>query len=182
VNRLACLAIAVVAGAVGCKRTSEPPVTHVPSVADSAEQVVFDLTSLLTDKGIERGTLKADTAFVFNDQNLFDLRNVHVDFNTTTGEPNGTMRSDSGRYNRRTEVLEGWGHVVIVTTDGRRLETPQIRYDQIRNMVSSDTSFVLTQGTKKSTGIGFTADPDLNTVHVLRHAAGSAVITSLPNR
>jgi len=177
----ALLAAVALGAAAGCNRTPEPPITHVPSVADSAEQVMFQFSSVLTHKGVERGTMTADTAFVFNDQTRFDFRNIHVDFNTDTGEPNGTMRADSGRYNMRTEVLDGWGHVVITTTKGERLETPQLRYNQATDLISSDTSFVLTQGSKVQRGIGFTADPDLNRIQILRKASGSGVISTFPN-
>ncbi len=175
------LAVAV-AAAFGCDGTPEPPVAHVPSVADSAEQVMVQFSSVLTNKGIERGTMTADTAFVFNDQTRFDFRNVHVDFADNNGEPNGTMRADSGRYNMRTEVLDGWGHVVITTAKGERLETPQLRFNQATNLVSSDTSFVLTQGDKVSRGIGFNADPGLKRINCLRGCRGSGLITSFPSR
>ncbi|MGH7670347.1 MAG: LPS export ABC transporter periplasmic protein LptC [Gemmatimonadaceae bacterium] len=176
------LGAAIVALIIGCDGTAEPPVVHVPSVADSAEQVMIQFSSVLTNKGVERGTMTADTAFVFNDQTRFDFRNVHVDFTTSTGEPNGTMRADSGRYNMHTSVLDGWGHVVITTTSGERLETPQLRFNQATNLVSSDTAFVLTQGDKISRGIGFNADPGLKRINCLRSCRGSGLVTSLPNR
>lgn len=168
---------------LGCNTTPEPPVTQVPSVADSAEQVILGLSMILTNAGVERGTMTADTAFVFHDQTLFTFRNILVNFRTETGLPNGTMKADSGHYNMRTLVLEGWGHVVVTTTDGRRLETPQLRFNQAANLISSDTSFVLTTADHNvRRGIGFTADPDLNTIHVLRGASGSGLITSFPKR
>ena len=173
--------LVVALAAAACDRTAAPPVTHMPSVADSAEQVVLKVTTVLTDQGVARGTMTADTAFVFNDQTLFVFRNVHVDFRTTTGEPNGTMRADSGRYNMRTLVLDGWGHVLVTTTDGKKLVTPQLRYNQATDLISSDTTFELTQGDKVRRGIGFSADPNLNRIHVLRNAGGSAVISSFPD-
>jgi LPS export ABC transporter protein LptC len=136
---------------------------------------------VLTNKGIQRGDMTADTAFVFDDQTRFVFRNVHVNFTKDTGEPNGTMRADSGQYNMRTQVLEGWGNVIITTTDGRRLTTPQLRYNQAANLVSSDTSFVLTDKDRVQTGIGFNSDPNLNRVQVMRAAKGSGVITSFPD-
>ncbi len=164
--------------AAGCKSGPEPPVAHVASLADSAEQVMFGFSSIITDQGVERGTMTADTAFVFNDQTRFDFRKVHVNFRTDTGEPEATMQADSGRYDMRTEVLQGWGHVVITTTKGERLKTPQIRYDQGGNVISSDTSFVLTTPDgNTNTGIGFTADPNLNHFNVLRAARGSGLVT-----
>jgi LPS export ABC transporter protein LptC len=183
VNRAPAALLAALAGALlACNQTPEPPVAHVPSVADSAEQVMVGFSSVLTSAGMKRGTMTADTAFVFNDQTRFDFRNVHVDFSDSTGAHSGTMRADSGRTNTRTSVLDGWGHVVITTTRGVRLETPQIRFNKATNLVTSDTSFVLTQGDKVSRGVGFTADPGLNRINVLRGARGSGVITSLPDR
>lgn len=181
-KRLLPFAAAAVLGAAACGRPAAPPVAHVPSIADSAEQVMFQFSSILTNQGVERGTMTADTAFVFRDQTLFDFRNVHVAFRDSVGRPSGTMASDSGRYNMRTAVLEGWGHVVITTTTGERLETPQLRYNQATNLVTSDTSFVLTQGDKVQKGIGFQADPNLNRIRILRKASGSGVITSFPDR
>jgi LPS export ABC transporter protein LptC len=184
VRRLFALALlAAAAAAAGCNTTPEPPVTHIPSVADSAEQVILQLSTILTNQGVERGTMTADTAFVFHDQTQFDFRRVHVAFRDSIGRPNGTMEADSGRYNMRTAVLEGWGHVVITTTDGQRLETPQLRYNQATNLISSDTSFVLTTADRKTKrGIGFTTDPNLNTIHILRASSGSGFIDSLPSR
>ncbi|MDE3128993.1 MAG: LPS export ABC transporter periplasmic protein LptC [Gemmatimonadota bacterium] len=180
---LLALAAAVAAiAAAGCDRAAEPPTTRVPSLVDSAEQVLFNVTTILTNAGVERGTMTADTAFVFHDQTQFDFRDVHVAFRDSVGRPTGTMQSDSGRYDMRTEVLEGWGHVVITTNDGKKLETPQLRYNQATNVITSDTSFVLTQADKVQRGIGLVTDPSLNTIRILRGAGGSGVITSFPNR
>jgi LPS export ABC transporter protein LptC len=174
-------AVALVA-ATACDRTAEPPLTHVPSLVDSAEQVLFGVTTILTNKGVERGTMTADTIFVFHDQTQFDLRRVRVAFRDSTGAPSGTMVADSGRYDMRTEVLDGWGHVVITSTKGERLETPQLRYNQATNVITSDTSFVLTQGDRVQRGIGLVTDPNLLHIRILRGAAGSGVISSFPNR
>ncbi|HET7632023.1 MAG TPA: LPS export ABC transporter periplasmic protein LptC [Gemmatimonadaceae bacterium] len=181
------LRLAVLAGAIlavaACTRSDEPPTARFPTAADSAEQVLYDVSTVLNNFGVARGTLSADTLYIFNDQTLFDLRKVTVAFRDSVGAPSGTMKADSGLYNTRTQVLQGWGHVVITTTRGERLESPQLRFNQLSNQVSSDTSFVLTtaDGTVKR-GIGFTADPGLNRIHILRAARGSAIVDSLPKR
>ena len=59
--------------------SKQPPVVGGPSVADSADQVLFGVQYLLTTRGIQRGELTADTAYVLDDQNRFDLRKAHVD-------------------------------------------------------------------------------------------------------
>jgi LPS export ABC transporter protein LptC len=69
--------------------------------------------------------------------------------------------------------MEARGNVVVVSEDGRRLETQQLRYDPARNEISSDSAFVLTEPTQRVSGIGFRADPNLNNVNILRAASGS---------
>ncbi|MEO5815755.1 MAG: LPS export ABC transporter periplasmic protein LptC, partial [Gemmatimonadaceae bacterium] len=122
--------IAIVAVA-GCnEKGAAPPVGAKQSLADSAEQVMFNVHFLLTDKGVQRGELFADTAYIFDENTRFDLRKVRSTFNTSTGAKDGVMSADRGKYNIRQQMLEGFGNVVIVTNDGKRLTTPQLRYMQ----------------------------------------------------
>lgn len=153
-----------------CKQQgSAPPVKASATLADSAEQVLFNVRTLLTDKGVQRGELFADTAYVFDENTRFDLRKVRATFNTATGVKDGVMSADRGLYNIRQQVLEGFGNVIIVTNDGKRLTSPQLKYMQGLNEVSTDTSFTLVQPTGTSTGIGLRADPQLTHVKVLRN-------------
>src|SRR4051812_24311298 len=111
---VACLA------SVGCdKKGAAPPVQGRATLADSAEQVMFNVRALLTDKGVQRGEMFADTAYIFDDNTRFELRKVRTTFNTVTGTKDGVMSADRGRYNIRQQVLEGFGNVVIVTNDGK---------------------------------------------------------------
>jgi LPS export ABC transporter protein LptC len=115
--------------------------------------------------------------FVFNDQTKFDFRNARVKFNTETGAPNGTMRADRGIYDTRTQILEGFGNVVVTTLDGKRLTSPHLKFNQLANEIASDTSFQLKAGDREQRGIGFTADPNLTHFRCLRACGGSAPIT-----
>src|SRR5687768_7877045 len=69
--------------------------------ADTADQVFFGVTAPMENGGIKRGTLFADTMYVMNDQSRFDFIQGRVEFNTVTGVPDGSMRADRGRYDRR---------------------------------------------------------------------------------
>jgi LPS export ABC transporter protein LptC len=159
-----------------CKESTPPPVGKQAPI-DTAEQVGFGVRTLLTGNGVQRGELQADTMYVYNDQTKFDFRNARVKFNTETGAPNGTMRADRGLYDQRTQILEGFGNVVITTLDGKKLTSPHLKFNQIANEVSSDTSFVLKSGDREQRGIGFTADPNLTHFKCLRMCGGTAPIT-----
>ena len=169
-------AVGAATSITSCKEGKQPPVS-VTQPSDTAEQVGFGVRTLLSANGVQKGELQADTMFVYNDQTKFDFRNARVKFNTETGAPNGTMRADRGIYDTRTQVLEGFGNVVITTLDGRRLTSPHVKFNQLANEVSSDTSFVVKASNKIQTGIGFTADPNLTRVKCLRACGGSGVFT-----
>lgn len=148
--------------AVGaCKESTPPPVGKAGAV-DTAEQVGFGVRTLLTANGVQKGELQADTMFVFNDQTKFDFRNARVKFNTETGAPNGTMRADRGLYDTRTQILEGFGNVVVTTLDGKKLTSPHLRFNQLSNEVSSDTTFQMVAGNRTQSGVGFKTDPNLS--------------------
>ena len=154
---------------VACrKQGSAPPVKRTATMADSAEQVMSGVRMLLTDRGVQRGELFADTAYVFEDQTRFELRKVRATFNTSTGTKDGVLTADRGLYNQREAKLEGFGNVVIVTTEGKRLTSPHMRYMQAQNEVSSDSAFTLVEPDRSLNGIGFRADPQLTRIVVLK--------------
>ena len=161
-RRLMIFALGVVAASTACrKQGSAPPVSATATLADSAEQVMINIHFLLTDRGVARGELFADTAYIFDENRRYDLRKVRTTFNTATGVKDGVMSADRGRYSLNQQVLEGFGNVVIVTNDGRKITTPHLRYMQGLNEVSSDSAFTLTRPGQTLSGVGFKADPQL---------------------
>jgi Protein of unknown function (DUF1239). len=170
-------AIAAIAVA-GCSSQNTKPVAKGGvSLADSAEQVLFNMRSLLTDKGIQRGELFADSAYIFDDNTRIELRKVRATFNTAIGTKDGTMSGDRGRYDLRQQVLEGFGHVIITTNDGKRLTSPHVRYTQSINEVSSDSAFTLVEPGRTVSGVGFRADPQLNRFQIIKAARGQGSFT-----
>ena len=122
---------------------------------DSADQVFYGVTAPLESDGVKRGTLFADTMYVMNDQTRFDFLSGHIEFNTALGVPDGTMRADRGRYERRRQQLEGWGNVIVKSADGRTLKSPHIVFNQEQDKIWSDTTFEYTDKDRVSTGKGF---------------------------
>jgi LPS export ABC transporter protein LptC len=181
VRRAGLLAFCAVAVAIaaGCSRQgTAPPVKQSgASMADSAEQVMLNVRSLLTDRGVSRGEMLADSAYVFDDGTRFELRKVRVTFNTSTGTKNGTMSADRGRYSTAQQILEGFGNVIVTTTEGKRLTSPHLKYNQAINEVSSDTSFTMVEPGRTLSGIGFRSDPQLTNVIVLKAPKGQGSFT-----
>jgi LPS export ABC transporter protein LptC len=173
VKRSLALASATLVLLAACqKKGAAPPVKRGRTMADSAEQVMLNVRTLLVDRGVQRGEMFADTAYVFDDNTRFEFRKVRATFNTTTGTKDGVMSADRGRYSMREQILEGFGNVVIVTTEGKRLTSPHLKYSQGLNQVSSDTNFTLVEPGRNVSGIGFEADPQLTRVKILRGMGG----------
>ena len=159
-----------------CRESGKQPGLTVPA-ADSADQVMFGARSVLTDRGLLRAELIADTAYFYDENTRIEMRQVHLTFFTQTGAKNAVLTSRAGTYNTRLGNMEARGDVVVVAEDGRRLTTPQLRYAQARNEISSDSTFTLTEPGRTLEGVGFTSDPNLNTVRCLKACRGAGAIT-----
>ena len=169
--------VAVAALAAACSSGTEPRITAANPLADSADQVMFGVSTMITDQGVMRAQLQADTAYFFDGSTRVVVRHERTTFYTSTGEQNAVLTSEDGMYNMSTGLMEATKNVVVVTTDGKRLETSQLRYDQRSNLVSGDSAFVLTQPTGRLQGIGFTSDPNLTSLKVKKVKTGGGTFT-----
>src|SRR5712664_977472 len=102
---------------MACK--SGTPVTATQAVLDSADQVLIGMTHYVTETGLQRARVRADTAYFFSAMQTAEMRNVHITFYDVTGNETSTLTSREGTYHWRTGDMEGRGNVVVVTKDGR---------------------------------------------------------------
>ena len=167
--------VLVVAMALATSACQDPGATPPPgqrAASDTADQTLFGVRLVLADQGVQRALMEADTAFTYEDNTRTELRVVRTTFYTETGMKDGRLTSREGTYNSRAGNMEARGNVVVVSEDGRRLETPQLRYDPQRNEISGDSAFMLTRPGEQLSGIGFTTDPNLSRIQVHRAARG----------
>lgn len=164
----------VVLSATACTTKKQPPVaTHSP-LADSADQVMYGARFNLTDKGLARAQLEADTAYFFEENTRIELEPVHTTFFTATGAKDAVLTSQRGTYNSRTSAMVARKNVVVVSEDGRRLTTPELSYNQQRNEIASDSPFVMTEPNRRLEGIGFRSDPNMKNIRILKGMSGIA--------
>ncbi len=156
-----------------CDDKREPPVLTRSAMADSADQMMFGASFNMTDRGVIRAELQADTAYFFDDNTRIELDDVNTTFYTVSGVKDAVLTSRHGRYSTRLGNMTAFGDVVVVTETGRRIVTPELHYNQGANQFSSDSHFVMTEPGRRLEGIGFRSDPGLNNVQVLRAASGS---------
>ena len=146
-----------------CK--SGTPVTATQAALDSADQVLIGMSHYVTESGVLRARVQADTAFFFSGTQQAELRNVHVTFYDAAGQATSTLTSNQGTHHWRTGDMEARGNVVVVRNkDGGTLRTEVMNYSQIRNEVSSDRDFVFDAPDRHVQGKGFTSDPEFKKI------------------
>lgn len=161
-----------------CRKDGTAAVQKIITTADSADQVIWGLRMVLTDRGVQRAELMADTGYFFDENTRAELRVVKTNFFNQQGAHDGVLTSKRGTYNTRANVMEARGNVVIIGTDGKKLTSPMVRFEQFRNLIVSDSPFVLVDGVRQLEGIGFESDPQMLNVKVRRlsRATGASVI------
>jgi LPS export ABC transporter protein LptC len=140
--------------------------TTMTQVADSADQVLFKMNTNITADGVRRSYVEAETAFVYQSRQTMDLRRVRMLFFDTQGNQKSTLTADRGIYGTFSNKLDARGHVVVTSTDGRKLQTEHLIYDKLANLIKVDTAFVYDSPTEHSTGNGLDTDIEFKNVRV----------------
>jgi LPS export ABC transporter protein LptC len=166
---LACIALAA------CGKMGPDRAAQVQQAADSADQLMIGMSTNLTAEGVRTGFLQADTAFVYENSGHTDLKKIKVTFYTPSGVQTSVLTADVGWYRMRTGEMEARGNVVVVRTDGARLTTSILKYDQSKNQVSTDQPY--TWDAPPDTHLratGFVSDPTFSniTTQALHGTAG----------
>jgi LPS export ABC transporter protein LptC len=166
------LSVVTVAALGACQEGTKPPISARNPLADSADQIMFGISTFITDKGLLKAQLQADTGYFFDGNSRIEMRNEKTTFFTNTGEQSAILTSKEGTYITARSTMEARKNVLVVTTDGKRLTTEQLHYNQGTNEISSDSSFVMTEPTRELHGIGFVSDPNLINIRVKRVLSG----------
>ena len=166
-----------------CKEATTPPsVVDGRSPVDSAEQFMVGMTTVLTDRGVKRADIAADSAYLYDNSARIEMLAVHGSFFTGSGVKEGIMTAKRAQYDTRVDSMQAWGDVLIVSTDGKTLKTPYLRYNRTLNEISSDSIFTIEDSERTVKGIGFTSDPGLNNLVIKRSISGSAGRVNVPDR
>jgi len=143
-------------------------------------QELLDYKLTETVAGVRQWVLSSDRMLRFAGREDLDLTDVHMDFHRQ-GEPFSTLDADSGRVNPRTRAVHVWGAVDVVTTDGRRLQTEDLVFDNATGRITNDVFNRFTRDGDVLTGYGLDATPDLGYVEIRREAAAAVADGPAPS-
>ncbi len=161
----------------GCNGGGTQPQQDTSVLASRADQIMWPMRATLTDQGLRRADLEADTAYFFDDNARLELVSVRLQFYGQAGEPTTLLTSIEGTHFTRTGQSEARRNVVVVGEDGRRLTTEQLKYDQNADLITSDSAFVFVpEPGRELRGIGFVSDPNLRNVRILRQPEGVGAV------
>ena len=149
--------------ALACEDTGVRPTATVQA-ADSADQVLEGFSHYVTNEGILRSRVEADTAFFYEPTQITELHKVKVVFFDMKGAESSTLTARRGIYRWQDGSMEASGDVVVVSPDGRRLATDVLRYENAPNLIETDRHFTFDRGEEHLEGNSFRSDPDFRNV------------------
>jgi LPS export ABC transporter protein LptC len=146
----------------GCGRPSSGEAEKVSAAPD---QIIGQFTmDNFTGKGRE-WTLESPKAYVFEPQERVDVDAPHIRF-YDEGKPGALLEAGKGRFHTGRKDLRAWDGVVMISTDGARLESDWMNYDAVQDLVTSTAPVTVTRGRSVLRGIGWEAKPDMSRVVV----------------
>lgn len=155
----------------GCSGSDEPAGSDgEPSVfASGADQVMFGVEQYITRAGIRRGVLRADTAYIYDDDARIEMRRLEITFFSDAGADLGRLAARRGEYLLPAGNMTVHGEVEL---NGRLqsaapsvLETDSLAYDAAADELSTDAAWTLTHpdGTVEQ-GRGLVTDPAMENI------------------
>jgi LPS export ABC transporter protein LptC len=161
------LAILLMTAVLGCGDSGEPASTASPGAKAGRvpEQQFFDYRLIESEAGVRQWVLQSEKMLKYAGEKEVHLVTMNMDF-FKNGEHFSVLTADSGLANLTTKDIHTWGNVVVVTDDGRILETEELFFDNERQLIHNDVFDRFTQDGDVLTGIGLEATPDLEYIEI----------------
>jgi LPS export ABC transporter protein LptC len=149
---------------VGCG--SEP--VPVPAVEgrDDVESITIGGELFYTNEmGIRMSQLRFDTAYQWTGVTERDLRGVDLLMFKEDGTERAHLTSERGNADFDGRQMKAIGGVILVTADGRRIESEELSFDPYQERIWSDVPFVSSSpGQSPIRGCSFTSDLEFKSI------------------
>jgi LPS export ABC transporter protein LptC len=151
--------VALVLAGCGSQRGFESP----GESGELPDQQVRDFVLTETDQGTPVWTLYAREASTYTARNTVIARSIRVDFFDDDGKRTSELTANEGEINQRTRDMTAIGNVVIQTTEGTRMSSDVLSFDNRRQLIlAPDDQLVrVERASDVLTGYGFQSDPEL---------------------
>ncbi len=151
--------------AAACRR-GEPSSDAPEAKATPPDQIIASFAMDSYAKGAREWVLESPKAFVYEADKRVDVDRPHIRFYRNE-KPGSVVEAGRGRLHTDSRDLEAWNGVVMVSTEGARLESPSMDYKSAQDLVVSTAPVVVTRGSSVIRGVGWEAKPDMS--HMVVH-------------
>lgn len=133
------------------------------SVQDlDADYVVYGSETVLTVDGVRSGNVRADSAYVYNDQAENHLFGVFMTLFDDMGAVRARLTSNTGVLEQRTDRMVARGNVILIVEEQNlRIESPELHYDPTSERIRSDSATTVVQNGRTTRGTAFRSDLEL---------------------
>jgi LPS export ABC transporter protein LptC len=151
----------LVAAAAACGSGADPT---APATLDlEYEQMTYGMNLKLSEEGVLKADLHADTAMGVPGSGITQLRVVRLTFFDENGERSGALTSRTGQYDQESGGMVARGDVVLVIEGNadqaaRTILTEELHYDQRGDRVWSDLPTSIEQKGQTLYTDGFNSD------------------------
>lgn len=162
--------------AAGCNGL--PRANPTSSRGEMPDQEVTDFVLTETDAGHMQWTLYAKWAATYTARNVVIARDIRVDFFDDKGARSSELTAREGEIQQATRDMIARGNVVLVTTEGTRMTTEEMRFLNREQLISSDRLVRVEREGDALEGVGFSSDPGLR--HFEFRSQVNATVRSKP--
>lgn len=149
---LACTVVA------GCQERGVQP-TQTVVTSDTADQILYGMQHSITQDGIRRSLVDADTAYFYEPTQTVRMLGLRVTFYSDAGEVTSILTADSGDYHWQDGAMTARGNVVGRSQDGGRvLRTTVLNYEPHSEQITSNEPFTFNDRGNLIRGNGFRSD------------------------
>lgn len=157
---------------VGCRRRDVR--LRADAITDRASMAVLeasDVTTIISDSGVVRYRIKAQTWKVFDkaDTPHWEFPDgIYLEKFNENLEADASIESDYAFYN---EPAQRWmlrGNVHAMNLEGEQFDTPLLFWDQKSESIYSDSSIIITREASIIQGVGFRSNQELTQYTILR--------------
>lgn len=165
---IACLAAACGQSDIGSGGHATVIDTSSRPDSDTREAVIYQ-----TYRGQVTTKIIAERIRTFESADSTMAYVLDVDMFDSLGQVTSKLTGDSGLVRERSDRLDVFGNVVVVTADSTRLETDYLFRDPATGRIQTDAFVRITRDGDVITGWGLDADERLSQIKILRQVSGT---------
>ncbi|HVN49056.1 MAG TPA: LPS export ABC transporter periplasmic protein LptC [Bacteroidota bacterium] len=147
---------------LGCEEKLKPSVIQTIDSRLLPQQESWNSDIVVSDSGHVHAIIHAGNIRVFENDHRTQLsQGVTVHFFSAEGHETSVLTSAEGSVDETTNNLEADNHVVAVSTNGSRLVTERLFWDNVRQLIHTPEYVEITTPKEKIHGHGFESDQTL---------------------